>query len=92
MACGWLLKEKTNRVATAHPSAGLWKSDHGLQLPNGDPPAGLDAATGVTLPQVLVLLNQELGGFLSHLRLEQTGKVDVPGTDVKIRQVNQCKD
>jgi len=74
-----LTPSRTYRFAAVESGAGLGESDHGLELPDGDPPAGLDAAAGVSLAKVLVLVHQELGGLLGELGLEQPGEVDVPG-------------
>jgi hypothetical protein len=71
-------KMLTHGFTAVHSRASLRQPDHGLELADGDPPAGLDAAAGVVLPQVLVLLHQELGRLFRQLGLEQARKVDVP--------------
>ena len=74
----YLTPQCYHRFAAIESGAGFRESNHGLELPDGNPPAGLDPTAGVSLTKVLVLVHQELGGFFSQLWLEQPRKVDVP--------------
>ena len=39
-------------VGAAESGHGFGEPDHGLELTDGDPPGGLDAAAGVSLPEI----------------------------------------
>ena len=70
MLCSHLLRAVQASKALAQPQ-------HALQLPHCDPPGALGRTSSVSLPQVLVLLDQQLLGLHGHLRLEHAGKPEV---------------
>ena len=64
-------------VRAVEPGEGLAQPQHGLELPDGDPPGALGAAAGVPLAEVLVLLHQQVLGVHRQLRLEHPRKVQI---------------